>query len=181
MDGVDNPVAKTLEKIEHQRRDITDKQVHLFQDDSDLNSSVHKNYNTIYNTMYKGTTEMKHSSIEEERAKQPENIKDMGKMSHRDSNESVRKQETQVGNLSHVQAESQINLGTVEEAIAQSRTVSKSHLDDLKKKIAAKVEKGQQEINKQKQSKKQKEEDTSETNELLFEAQQALENSDAKP
>jgi len=28
------------------------------QDDSDLNSSVHKNFNTIYNTMYKGTTEM---------------------------------------------------------------------------------------------------------------------------
>jgi hypothetical protein len=43
----------------------------------------------------------------------------MGKMSHKDSNESVRKQETQVGNLSHVQAESQINLGTVEEAIAE--------------------------------------------------------------
>jgi hypothetical protein len=43
----------------------------------------------------------------------------MGKMSHREANESVRKQETQVGNLSHVQAESQINLGTVEEAIAE--------------------------------------------------------------
>jgi hypothetical protein len=47
---------------------------HLLQDDSDLNSSVHKNFNTIYNTMYKGTSEMSHSSIEEERAKQPENI-----------------------------------------------------------------------------------------------------------
>jgi ElaB/YqjD/DUF883 family membrane-anchored ribosome-binding protein len=71
----------------------------------------------------------------------------MGKMSHREANESVRKQETQVGNLSHVQAESQINLGTVEEAITEQKTVSKTNLDSLKKKIAAKVEKGQQEIN----------------------------------
>lgn len=71
-------------------------------------------------------------------------------MSHKDSNESVRKQETQVGNLSHVQAESQINLGSVEEAITEQKTVSKSNLDSLKKKIAAKVEKGQQEINQKK-------------------------------
>lgn len=120
---------------------------------------------------------MTHSSIEDEKAKQPENISAMGKMSHRDSNESVRKTETQVGNLSHVQADSQINLGTVEEAIADQKTLSKSHLDSLKKKIAAKVEKGQQEINKQKQSKKmeensakEKDQDKNETNELLFEA-----------
>ena len=43
----------------------------------------------------------------------------MGKMSHRDANKSVQKEETQVGNLSRVQAESQINLGKVEEAIAE--------------------------------------------------------------
>ena len=68
-------------------------------DETKLTNSPHKNFDTIYNSMFHGTKETYTSTIDDERIKMGSNLKAMGRMSHSGATESTRKQETRMGNI----------------------------------------------------------------------------------
>lgn len=98
--------------------------------------------------MNAGTKEIKDSSLEEEKKKFGENLKEMGKMSHRGANESVRKEATKMGHNNNVQVEAELGSeaevsqasesgeqAPVDEAQENKELLKKIDLDGMFKKI----------------------------------------------
>ena len=85
-------------------------------DHTKLTNSVHKNFDTIFDSMYHGSAVTSFSTIHDERIKMGSNLKAMGKMTHKGGVDDVRKQQTRMGNIKDVQLDSdqQINTGSVE-------------------------------------------------------------------
>jgi hypothetical protein len=81
------------------------KDVHLFQDKTNMQASPKENFRRIYDSMFHGSGSVSYSSIHDERIKMGDNLKAMGKMTHRSSTESVRKVETRMGNIKDLQIE----------------------------------------------------------------------------
>ena len=81
--------------------------IHGLNDKSNLHQSPKKNFEAIFNSMNKGTKVIKDSSLAEEKKKFGDNLKEMGKMSHKGANEDVRKEQTKMGNMNNVQVESE--------------------------------------------------------------------------
>ena len=117
--GLDNPVAKIEEYVAGK---MSPHPIEGVNDHTKLTNSVHKNFDTIFDSMYHGSAVTGFSTIHDERIKLGSNLKAMGKMSHKGGVEDVRKQGTRMGNIKDVQIDSdqEINTGSVQEAIEKS-------------------------------------------------------------
>ena len=71
-------------------------------DHTKLTNSVHKNFDTILDSMYHGSAVTSFSTIHDERIKLGSNLKAMGKMTHKGSVDDVRKEKTRMGNIKDV-------------------------------------------------------------------------------
>ena len=86
--GIDNPVEKVEQYVQGKMAPIT---IEGANDHTKLTNSVHKNFDTIFDSMYHGTMETSFSTIHDERMKLGTNLKAMGKMTHKAANDDVRK------------------------------------------------------------------------------------------
>lgn len=116
--GIDNPADKIENYIQSKMNPVVIEGVN---DHTKLTNSPHKNFETIYDSMFHGDTETKFSTIDDERIKMGSNLKAMGRMSHKGANDDVKKQGTRMGNIKDVQLDQgEINMGTEQEAIDKS-------------------------------------------------------------
>lgn len=53
--------------------------------------------------MNHGTKDLQHSNLDAERTKLGENLKEMGKMSHKGANQDVRKEKSKLGDMNSLQ------------------------------------------------------------------------------
>lgn len=100
---MDNPVDKIEQLIEGK---MTKTHLQGVNDNTRLTNSVHKNFDTIFESMYHGSKETGFSTIDDERKRMGGDLKAMGKMSHSGAVEDVRKKNTRMGNIKDVQLDS---------------------------------------------------------------------------
>ena len=92
-----------MEKIEqYVQSKMTQNTVEGVNDHTKLTNSVHKNFDTIFDSMFHGSSVTSFSTIHDERMKLGSNLKAMGKMTHKGGEEDVRKEKTRMGNIKDV-------------------------------------------------------------------------------
>jgi hypothetical protein len=97
MAGVENPFDKITSKIEMSQHDKSGEYT-IIKDDTNVADSPHKNFDKIFNSMsHIGDGSLSDSTIHEEKERMGENLKAMGQAEDSRHGQSVRKEDTKMG------------------------------------------------------------------------------------
>jgi multidrug efflux pump subunit AcrB len=102
--------------------------------------------------MFHGDGNVQHNTIQHERDKMGENLKAMGKMSHKGASDPVRKNDIKMSNDKNLQLTDTVDDLSLEEQAPQDQTAlldDSPELEAFKKNITARVLKAQAEIDRQ--------------------------------
>lgn len=104
--------------MKHEEDDLS----HLVKDDgTSLHDSLHQNFEKVYNSMqeHHGVYESRDSTLQDEKDKYGDSHKQMGVTEHSDPTQSVRKQETKMGDINNLQIKQTNQVNDNEEGKSQ--------------------------------------------------------------